>query len=224
MFQFTSTEKQRIQMCHGADYCLMIHGKKFNSMFKKEYNRYDLNDKTIHDIQKISDSTLNGFILKVEFKKDDVSLNGIIKCAKTNISDNLIYEYLAGKTFINELIFKYSFSCFVQTHAMFKFTDEKTHFHFASKPKLDNTDIRLLNQIIKNPPSQNWCDENKHIMILIQYIPGITLYDYLTKTPTDDEFYYNLIGILAQVYFSLHLLRHCFTHHDLHVNNIIISE
>ena len=153
----------------------------------------------------------------MQYIKDGLNSNSLLKCARKKQSDNLVYEYLCGKMLINQLIHTYKFSCFIETYDLFKFDNKNVYDYFAND--LDTT----------NDKNKYWCESNELFAILIQNIPDSITFDaFFSKLFNDpkgvEENLYNLVTILCQIYFPMYILQICFTHHDLHLANVILME
>lgn len=230
LFKFSGNEISDILKCGGCDRCL-AENPNYTSLFKKEYNNYNLIN--VKSIKRLGHNSSQGFILELQYIKDGFDCNSLLKCARKKQSDNLVYEYLCGKMLINELIHTYKFSCFIETYDLFKFDSKYVYDYFAGSVSTFN--IKLLSDHLSkstvddSDKNKYWCESNELFAILIQNIPESRTFDsFFSKLFNDpkgvEENLYNLVTILCQIYFPLYILRNCFTHHDLHLANVILME
>ena len=158
-----------------------------------------------------------------------------------NVPDNLFYEYLVGKYFINgEIIY---FPCFVETYGVYKSSKPEVVLNtvdniqqYMEKLDPDLTDANNPNSL-KNLITQT-CIDNNSLSILIEAIPDAqTLQDFIVQNITPDPnnvpytiqlaknlhyFLAELTHILFQVYSVLSVLKNQYTHYDLHTNNVLL--
>lgn len=71
----------------------------------------------ISPILRIGKPSVNGFINEFIFQRNQYKLFTILKSSQNEESDNLLYEYIVGKEYINNLITK--LPCFVKTYGLY---------------------------------------------------------------------------------------------------------
>lgn len=153
-FRFTDIEKKEIQRSGGTSEYLTncnYSGSCLDRMelIEKEYDyflkpaklglisNFWYKNATLSDkVTKIGNSSANGFILKITYKKDEIPIDCLLKCSRIDIAnrrfpDNLFYEYYCGKKAINHLI-KVGYTCFVSTYHLYKFKDEEVFDYFSN--------------------------------------------------------------------------------------------
>jgi hypothetical protein len=158
-----------------------------------------------------------------------------------SVPDNLFYEYLVGKYFINEQIIY--FPCFVETYGVYKPSNYLVPLNtvdniqqYLEKLEPDLTDPNSSNSL-KNLITQT-CIDNNSLSILIEAIPDAqTLQEFIEQNITPDPadvpytiqlaknlqyFLAELTHILFQVYSVLSVLKNQYTHYDLHTNNVLL--
>lgn len=137
--------------------------------------------------------------------------------------DNLMYEYLVGQ-YINTL--NNRFPCFLQTYGLYKYSNESTYQKLMQSKKsgdITSDDIKNIENVIVNYNNISEtlniaCKYDKHIAILLQYLPNIeSISSMLEKNKLTER---DLITSLYQIYFVLNVLKYEFTHYDLHARNV----
>jgi len=210
-------KKNHLQkMCNDANDCLVLgkENKTVNNFFD-----YFKNFKYMKTAQEIKRGA-NGIVIKIDYSRLNYNVSSIIKYPiykerRRTKPDNLIYEYIVGKFFINKYINK--LPCFLETYGFFFNRDLN-----PSSILLDN----LLNLQIKNidqsevPAILNKaCQYPSNYGIITQYINNSKTID---ESVFDKIFWLFIIHVLFQVYFALNLLNDSFTHYDLHTNNVLL--
>ena len=224
-------------ICSDSGVC-MAFGNKSNEI--KQFFKNFIGFKYANDtIKRIGNPSANGFVNEVTYVREKYTAHSIIKSSATNWADNLFYEYLCGIV-INSWCDR--FPCFLETYGVYKYIDINTWNKLKNNK---NTSINALKKYIvymngKNIiiDSKNFdlllklsCRFSKHIAIMIQHIKNAnTLTDFFTqslslflkyKTMFQDR---QFTIILFQIYFALHVLKHNFTHYDLHTSNVLIYQ
>lgn len=188
---------------------------------------------------------------KISIQNTDqiIKAHAVLKSSSNPQSDNLLYEYTVGR-FINRLIYKYP--CFVETYGLFSYRSKrdlekirdfltpvtaaasiqalilkKDHrlssaYETASTAGQDSFMHNMMLEACINGP--------QHFAILIQHISNCkTLHEMLLSSLTpeltmchfiEDD----LLSVYLQIYIPLSWLRDTFTHHDLHMNNVLLYE
>lgn len=151
--------------------------------------------------------------------------------------DNLIYEFDAG-LYINMLRTKYP--CFINTYALFYLnpdtdgqeTSNKKHIakYMKNKAFITNEDIRKgrlqnifnnISNVTDDKPKYDdeYYSEKQNFALLLEHIEGKTLRSII-HTLDETE----IAKIFYQIYGPLAALEGEFSHNDLHVDNIMITE
>ena len=155
-------------------------------------------------------SGANGNVYEVKYERMNYKSFAILKIAKKNTSDNLLYEYLAG-LFVN--------SKYKKTPSLL----ETYGLYVSNNPFVDLTSLRLINTNTQpdiNSAISLACLQPTTMCNLIEHIKGSsTLFDKM-----NDYFFvkYDLIYTLFQVYFTLNMMKDLFTHYDLHGMNVLV--
>lgn len=175
-------------------------------------------------LKRIGEVSANGFVTQIEYKRDNYYSHAILKSSLKAHSDNLYYEYLVGKLFINKLT--KIFPCFLETYGSYIYNDEnswegiKNIKKGTSSKKYDLTKIMHFNKNIDATTLNLSCEYSQDFSILIENIKDAkSLHSYLSNT----SFLTQELGtILYQIYMPLSYLSNSFTHYDLHDENVLI--
>lgn len=211
----------------GACISLGPYGKDIKQQIFKDFTDFELITK---DPQKIGVNSLNGYVVKIPFTVGKHTAYTVLKCSKHARSDNLFYEYLVGKYFINPFLKR--LPCFVETYDLYEFAEDVEDYvvkSFAESPyvstivdRIEKMEIGLLNidNLIKYS-----CIENKRLCLMMQYFDNFERFETMMSNNTkrrDYMFDTDIFNFLFQVYFALDhpMLRDRYTHYDLHLNNI----
>jgi serine/threonine protein kinase len=145
----------------------------------------------------------NGSVYKVAYRD---GASGILKIPKGSKKDNLMYEYLVGSK-LNH--YRHVFPQFIETK----------HVFYYDRGLGDPPDLRLLRNLTPHDPAQG-CRTAGHQALLIKEVNGPSLRTMLRDERFLEE---DLFGVLFQIYFTLHRLKHEFTHYDLHAENVLLD-
>ena len=189
----------------------------------------------IKEIKPFGPPSNNGFIHLVTINDN---MKAILKSTQTLKQkegylmkpDNLMYEYLVGQ-YINTL--NNRFPCFLQTYGLYKYPDDPdpTYQKLVQSKKsgddITSDDIKNIEKVNVNDENLSdalniACKNDKHIAILLQYLPNIESFrNMLDKNKLTER---DIITSLYQVYFVLNVLKNKFTHYDLHARNVQLYE
>jgi len=211
-------------LCPNSGNCIFLgpYGKHIRKIFK-DFKDFELVDKS--RVTKIGADSKNGFVVQVPFQIHNYTSYAVLKCAIEKQSDNLFYEYLVGKFFINKFVKR--LPCFVETYDLYEFKDTETQEHFAENQNVQEIvnhikplDIRLSNidKLLKMS-----CKQSERICMMMQHFDNFkTLSEMIKGIRNNTDFGYDVFNFLYQVYFALDhpLLRDRYTHYDLHPGNI----
>lgn len=196
------------------------------------FSNFEENQKHIRDISMLSGGN-NGNVYSIKFVKTleennksiDLTFDTILKTSKNILSDNLIYEYIVGRKFIN--YFANYYPNLVLTYGMFNIFNEdfdKENISNSLEHINDNT-INNLKELIKHS-----CAYPTSVAIMTQNFTNCeTFHNLIVKIKRSEE--YQKIKelftlwipiILYQIYFMLSDMANVFTHYDLHSNNVLI--
>ena len=100
--------------CNNTNKCISFgpDKKRLNTFFEFTTFKYLINPQKI-----IGNPSVNGFATLFNYKRDDFESTAILKTSISKDSDNLFYEYIVGKVYINEQL-KF-FPCFVETYSVY---------------------------------------------------------------------------------------------------------
>jgi hypothetical protein len=207
-------------MCANSDTCMALG--KYHDVIVKYFNNFkDLQFIKSSGVKKIGEDSNNGFVLEVPFEKNGFTAYTVLKCSRTANADNLMYEYIVGKDFINPLVNIYP--CFVETFGLYNFNSAdaweigKDFVNGASTP------LDIANLVHKMPDNQtnlaDSCQLNKRLCVLIQHFDDFMAVGTACQKQLLTSDIYN---VLYQVYFVLAQLTDVYTHYDLHAYNVCI--
>jgi hypothetical protein len=216
-FLYKNREKIRANylriVCSDSGVCIAFgkESKKINDFFQFFDNFDYMKNYTVLNSGK------NGTIVKIDYERENYKSYAVLKKKINRFSDSLMYEYMVGHFFINNMYKK--FPCFLQTYG-FVYNDDLDTLKDQKVLNLESNDIvSALRNSCVNP--------TKLILLLENVSNPITFYDKITsfsqpmlKNFIEDEFF----AILFQVYYTLNILKNVFTHYDLHSNNILLYE
>lgn len=219
-------------ICSDSGVCLAF-GKKTNEI-KEFFNNFIHFKHTNDTMKQIGVVSENGFVNEITYVREKYTAHSIIKSSSRNSADNLFYEYLCGLV-INSWCTR--FPCFLETYGLYEYQDEYT-WNKVKDNKTTNINavkkyMTLLSNDSINIDSDNFnkiltksCLNSKYIAIMIQHIKNAkTLYDFFLEQANKHIFVNNqLVAILFQVYFAIHVLKDNFTHYDLHIENVLIYQ
>jgi hypothetical protein len=193
---------------------------------KQQEDENDMNFSIRSPGVRIGSVSVNGIILEVPFlDKSQFQGSAVMKMSASSSSDNLVYEYFAGKYFINTFARKYP--CFMRTYSLYQIS-QKTYDEIkkavAQKKllHLNKSMFTLKNFSNLHEMFEETCQNPQLYCPLVQFIPGLkNLGDALEQFVT---YVRDIPGILFQVFFALDQMKDIFTHSDLHQNNITFYE
>lgn len=219
-------------ICSESGVCLAF-GNKSNEI-KKFFNNFNNFKYANNTIKRVGEPSANGFVNEVSYVREKYRAHCIIKSSSKLSADNLFYEYLCGLV-VNSWCVR--FPCFLETYGLYEYVDD---YAWEKMKNNQTTSINSLKNYIAflnsnsinvngkyfNYLMENSCLNSKHIVIMIQHMKNVgTLYDFLEYSKNKFLAANNqLVTILFQVYFALHVLKDNYTHYDLHYNNVIIYQ
>jgi hypothetical protein len=219
-------------ICSDSGVCLAF-GNKSNDIkeFFDNFNGFKYANDTI---KRLGVPSVNGFVNEVTYVREKYKAHSIIKSSAKSTADNLFYEYLCGLV-INSWCRR--FPCFLETYGIYGYIDDskwnKVKDNQTTSVNALKNYITFLNSNSLNVNSNDFnsllehsCLSSKYIAIMIQHIKNSkTLYDFFEDSINKFLFVNNqLVTILFQVYFALHVLKDNFTHYDLHSDNVLIYQ
>lgn len=219
-------------ICSDSGVCLAFGNKsnEIKKFFKDFIDFTYANDKT----KQIGSPSANGFVNEITYEREKYKAHSILKSSAHPNADNLFYEYLCGLVVNNWCL---RFPSFLETYGLYNYNDDdvwneikdndttninklKSDITLLSKTNINLNDNKF-NDILKNS-----CIDSNFIFIMIQHIKNAkTLYDFFEDSINKFLLVNNqLVTILFQVYFALHVLKDNFTHYDLHDENVLIYQ
>jgi len=214
-FMLKTTQKRRTHflksVCSDAGVCIAFgkETKKINDFFGG-FTHF----RHISGIKQIGAPSANGFVVEIQYSKDNYNAHTILKNSKSKSSDNLAYEYFVGQ-FIN--IQNKRFPCFLETYGLFVRNQPNLQFNtlFADQLSIisNNSEEKIYSISCKN---------SDRLSVLIQHISHAKTLSDKMLIPSFNK--YELLFVLYQVYMPLMCLKNEFTHYDLHYNNVLLYE
>jgi hypothetical protein len=162
----------------------------------------------------------SGFVREIEYERMGYRATALLKSSKHENSDNLVYEYLVGKHFINHVASR--FPCFVRTYGLYFYDGHKSWNRMKNAPTQRNLEHLVLQDAIRYDMA---CARARYAAILIQHLPAAVELRSMLVEPvvTFTPFWKNdLLYVLFIVYQALAALSPVFTHYDLHSSNILL--
>jgi hypothetical protein len=210
--------------CSDTGFCLAFgrETEKINNFFQF-FNNF-------HYVKNIKNLTHgeNGKVFILEYEREKYKSHGIMKRTIKARSNNLMYEYIVGRYFINNVYKKYP--CFIQTYNFAILENaiiNKAIVNSLSIKDIDTINLKLfhskkdiLNEIKKGIIIG--CNNPTKISLILENISNpISFHEIYT------DYYFlenELIYVLFQIYYVLDNLKRQFTHYDLHGSNVLIYE
>ncbi len=182
-------------------------------------------------------SRISNYIPRTHFgffpsKRSEYKASTILKSHNNEGNDNLLYEYIVGKYYVNKQM-KF-FPCFLETYGMFMYYSHKLYENMKNKTECFNITKQNLTETLKymgdnivKKHIRASCEHQLSLSLLAQYVENpvriseILKNEYIGKDHSlcDNE----MLQILYQVYAPLTVIQNEFTHYDLHTSNVIVS-
>jgi len=200
-------------VCSDSGVCIAFgkESKKINEFFQLFDNFDYMTNYTILN------NGANGMIVKIDYEREQYKSYAVLKKIIKASADSLMYEYIVGRFFINNVYKK--FPSFLQTYGVVNTDDLAT---------LKTQRIINLNaDTIDNGIRLSCMNPSKIFLLLENVSKPMTLFSKITNlsNPMLKQFIINeFFAILFQVYYTLNILKNVFTHYDLHANNILLYE
>jgi hypothetical protein len=216
-FLYKNREKIRANylkiVCSDSGVCIAFgkESKKINDFFKFFDNFDYMNNYTVLN------NGANGTIVKIDYEREQYKSYAVLKKIIKASADSLMYEYIVGRFFINNVYKK--FPSFLQTYG-FVNSDDLAILKTQRILNLNSADI-------DNGIRLSCINPSKILLLLENVSKPMTLFSKIQSlsTPILKQFIINeLFAILFQVYYTLNVLKNVFTHYDLHANNILLYE
>jgi hypothetical protein len=212
-------------VCSDAGECLAFGN--YTSEIKKHFGGFANFEYATAPITRIGTPSANGFINQIQYEHRGYKAYAVLKSSVRPGSDNLMYEYMVGIKYINDLNKRYP--CFVETYGYYIYNKDlnlnnKTVWSFLKDSKVTaNMDTIKKGLILqKTTDYAKACKQSKFLAILIQHLKGIV--PIKDRLRYGNFVRYELIYVLFQVYLPLMLLSDTFTHYDLHYENVNLYE
>jgi hypothetical protein len=162
----------------------------------------------------------------LKYKRNDYECYAILKSSDNLTSDNLYYEYLVGRDFINHM--KNYFPCFVETYGIFKFNYVSDWQKFKDQNfPLDKEELKSCLTNISDYPEEEIiklsCNNSANmISILCEHINvKYSLEQLLQKYLISPSKKFLIPNCLYQIIIPLYYLRNVYSHNDLHEENVL---
>ena len=195
-----------------------------NTKIKQLFNNFIDFKYATPTLKRIGEVSANGFVTQIEYKRNNYKSHAILKSSLNPYADNLYYEFLVGKIFINKQARIYP--CFLETYGCYMYTSKrnwhniKTIKRGSSTENLDLSKMLYLNNNIDEHNLKNSCEFSQYFTILIENIKNAqSLRSNLSKISFLTQ---DIMGVLYQIYMPLSQLSTSFTHYDLHDENVLV--
>jgi hypothetical protein len=211
-------------ICSSAGDCLSF-GKETEKINKLFHNFVDFSYVEF-PIKRIGSVSANGFISMLKYKRNDYECYAILKSSQKLIVDNLYYEYLVGRDFINHM--KNYYPCFTETYGIFKFNSVNDWQKFKDQNfPLDKEELKSCLTNISDYPEEEIiklsCNNSANmISILCEHINvKYSLKELLQNYILSLSKKFLIPNCLYQILIPLYYLRKVYSHNDLHANNVL---
>ncbi len=223
------------EICSNNDIEFILNGCKQD--IKTYYDNFNLTN--VVSLSQLGNISYNGFLHLLKLKKENNTLNILLKSNKEINNDNIFYEWYVGYKYINKLLNKYP--CFVETYDLIKYNNisKINNNRWSHKVILNNAiqNINILKKhlaaenivILQDVNINNIADDSMQNPLsygfLLQNIENnITLYNYIMNNVNNYSYIVELLFILLQVYIPLTALKDVYTHNDLKTDNILLCK
>jgi len=210
-------------VCKNSTHCIALGKNRtlFNRVFDHFSNWTYVDD---DHIRAIGNKSRNGFILNIPFQVKGYTAHTVLKTAISSRSDNLTYEYLVGKRFINAYCDIYP--CFVETYSLMTYKHKGLLYSMKTRiaPELPAFPPMSFSSMMTAISSVDWrhaCTASDLNSILIQYFDNVQTFEELIQSPQHAH-HRDVFQILYQIYFVLDALKSNYTHYDLHSRNVLL--
>jgi hypothetical protein len=210
-------------LCSNSGECITFG--RFEELLNQYFEYLDFKYLT-SPITRIGIPSVNGFINELVFQKEEYKIYTILKSTTRQEADNLAYEFLVGKMFIN--YFASSLPCFVKTYKCLHYENIEIYNTLLENKTNDASvlqtdgirEITTLDELYDIS-----CRQPKEIAVLIQHIENpISLFEFLVNNKDEYTTTIDLLQILLQIYLPLGKLMKIFSHNDLHLDNILLYQ
>jgi len=215
-------------ICKNSTNCLSF--SYYNSVIKHLFDNFNLKYINNKKIIKIGEVSANGYILLLPFEKLSYTVYAALKFALKAHSDNLYYEYIVGKYFINKQINK--LPCFLETYHLYLSPNiNSTKYYDIINNSRREITFSLKDELIPVITDEHnfdyglSCDKPLNLCLLMQYFNNfISFKNYFQEIFNEDDLKDRLSvsTLFYQVYFPLTVLSNNYTHYDLHAKNAFL--
>lgn len=220
--------------CKNPDNCLALgHYGDYIKRFFNDFRTFAYVNPS--KIKRIGNPSVNGFIIEIPFTKNGYTAYTVLKSSAKQTADNLFFEYLVGKRFVNKV--NKIVPVFLETYDLYQYKDDASYdavVNAVNTNTLQSIDLgAMLQRMNFNPENMNSkqlsiaasnsCTRNKQLCILIQHFDNfVSLGSQFKSQELYKEFRGDLFSVLFQVYFALNMFKDVYTHYDLHTNNVML--
>ena len=215
-----STQRRKavhfLQMvCRDSGECLSfgLYLKKIQSFFK-----FTTFQHVVGKIESIGIPSANGFIRKIKYERNQYTAHAILKSTVSPDADSLVYEYIVGTRFINQVSLR--FPCFIHTYGLYFYNSYDQYLDVQYK-NLDGK--QFLKKALTLQPAIDFkkaCVYSQMACILIQNLNNADSVFDVSEDPAFAK--YHMVHMLFIVYQALTSLSKVYTHYDLHRQNVLL--
>jgi len=237
--QISPSELLRLLTTYEAIDKFNIFGQKTDNLLSTHFNNYSFpNSSIIERSHMCIGSGKNGFVIKVNLFKNEISNSLLLKSTNKGNNDNLIYEYLIGQC-TNK--FCDYFPIFCRTYGICKYKNGIYRHLIKSHCSEFGDDVLLgsginINSYLENldvadleKSIVNGCAYQNDLCLILQYYNAKPIYDILKLrsnlfVASDIPLICQIITTFHFIYEALNKLKDMFTHYDLHTSNVLLYE
>ena len=214
--EYSTKTSSRPKECKNLDDCLLVgsHITNIHDYFHSITNFTNVHEK----IHKIKTAAGNGFIYKIPYQQKKDIIYAMLKSARKKKSDNLLYEFLIGYTYINTLVNK--FPCFIYTYGLYYYRHDRDWQYMYNQNEISSKHLPTMLSLQSKIKYDRSCVDSKYISILIQ---GLQHSERISDKLNSSTFLnHHLAHVLFIIHHTLASLTDSFTHYDLHVDNVLL--
>jgi len=206
-------------ICSDSGVCIAF-GTESNNI-KNFFGNFITYQYVVPPIIRIGQVSNNGFVNQITYEREGYKAYSILKSSTSQVSDNLLYEYMVGR-YINKMV--PIFPCFLETYGIFKYNTPQDWDYVKNNTSISSNIFKDNLTYLPEPTFAEGCKDAQYLSILIQHLNNAKTMFQVMKDPNEIYFKYDLLNVLYQIYFPLSVMASNFTHYDLHANNILLYE
>jgi len=168
--------------------------------------------------RRIKTSSGSGFIYEIPYQRKEKVTYAMLKSSKRSNSDNLLYEFIIGYTYINPLVDK--LPCFIYTYGLYYYKHKKDWERMFTSESVSPQHLKKMLVPQTSIQYDKACTDSKYLSMLIQ---GLHHSERMSDKIVSQRFLNDdAVNVLFILYHTLSTLAKSFTHYDLHVENVLL--